>query len=205
VAAAPAAPALAAVGGPAATQGSAEALGLRPRLRLTPEGPPEAPRLASQPPPQESVRLGPAPPLKARSGGDWSWKDLLSSIDEPPLDDDVLADRMIGEIEALGLDAPALLPISRIDEIAAAVQAGDVSAVKEAVRATAPGAVRRLSRRILTDHVLRAQADRYLRRYEALLTDSARRDRDGFMTTTLLGSDPGRAFLLFKAAVGELH
>jgi hypothetical protein len=58
---------------------------------------------------------------------------------------------------------------------------------------------------VLTDKVLRAQADRYLQRYEDLLIDSARRDRDGFVTAALLGSDPGRAFLLFNAAVGELH
>jgi hypothetical protein len=198
--------ALAAVGGPAAQQSSAEVLGLRPRLRLTPDvAPPPAPSQVSTPPFRANAQPTPQAAARPTAGGEWSWKDLLSSIDEPPLDDDVLADRMISAIEGLGLDAPTLLPLSRIDEIAAAVQAGDVTGVKEAVRASAPSAVRRLSRRVLTDHVLRAQADRYLRRYEDLLTDSARRDRDGFMTATLLGSDPGRAFLLFKAAVGELH
>jgi hypothetical protein len=69
----------------------------------------------------------------------------------------------------------------------------------------APGAVRRLSRRVQTDQVLRAHADRYVRRYEDLIHDSAKRDREGFMTAALLGSEPGRAFLLFDAAVGELH
>ena len=129
----------------------------------------------------------------------------MSSIDEPPLDDDILADRMISEIEALGLDAPALLPAAAVEEIAGWIQAGDLTSARDAVRAAAPAAVRRLSRRVLTDHVLRGQVDRYVRRYEALLGDSARRDQDGFMTATLLGSDAGRAFLLFKGAVGELH
>jgi hypothetical protein len=117
----------------------------------------------------------------------------------------VLAERLIAEIEALGLDVGALLPLGRIDEIAAVMKAGDPGRVREAVRGFAPSAVRRLSRRVLTDRVLRSQADRYVKRYEDLLAESARRDRDGFATASLLGSDPGRAFLLFKAAVSELH
>ena len=137
--------------------------------------------------------------------GGWTWKDLLSSIDEPPIDDEVLAERLISEIEALGLDAAALLPLTRIDEIAAVMQSGDTDGVRAVVRTLAPGAVRRLSRRVLTDKVLRSHADRYVRRYEDLLHDSQRRDREGFMTAALLGSGPGRAFLLFNAAVGELH
>ena len=150
-------------------------------------------------------RAAAAPVREPAREAAWTWKDLLSSIDEPPIDDEVLAERLIAEIEAMGLDAANLLPLHRIDEIAAAVQRGDGQSAREAVRGLAPGAVRRLSRRVLTDKVLRAQADRYVRRYEDLLHDSARRDHEGFMTAALLGSDPGRAFLLFNAAVGELH
>jgi hypothetical protein len=204
---------------PAATAAvpSAEALGLRPRLRLTPaaadvpapQAPPVmpvqagAPTAAFQPSALPSSR--PPAPSSAQGAGEWTWKDLLSSIDEPPMDDDVLAERLISEIEALGLDASGLLPLNRIDEIAAVLQAGDVEAAREVVRNLAPSAVRRLSRRVLTDKVLHAHADRYLQRYEDLLADSAKRDREGFVTAALLGSDPGRAFLLFNAAVGDLH
>jgi hypothetical protein len=181
-----------------------ESLGLRPRLRLSVDAPtPAAPRRAAP------ISSGPTPPRHDAGGhgdtGEWTWKDLLSSIDEPPIDDEVLAERLISEIEALGLDVGALLPNGRIDEIAAVMQSGDADGVREVVRNLAPSAVRRLSRRVLTDKVLRAHADRYLQRYEDLLSDSAKRDRDGFVTATLLGSDPGRAFLLFNAAVGELH
>ncbi len=197
---------------------SAGDIGLRPRLRLTPEAPPTPqPIAAERPAPKTFADLEaftraagrPAttqPPADApRDTSAWTWKDLLSSIDEPPIDDEVLAERLISEIETLGLDAATLLPLSQIDAIAVAMKRGDVTAVREAVRSLAPGAVRRLSRRVLTDKVLRAQADRYVRRYEDLLNDSARRDQEGFMTAALLGSDPGRAFLLFDAAVGELH
>ena len=210
---------------------SASEAGLRPRLRLTAEdvAPPPRPTMAppaaasaaprpaarpERPPPVTHETLDPfvrarpatAPAREApQDTRAWTWKDLLSSIDEPPIDDEVLAERLISEIEALGLDAVSLLPLSQIDALAAAMQKGDAERVREAVRALAPGAVRRLSRRVLTDKVLRAQADRYVRRYEDLIHDSARRDTEGFMTAALLGSEPGRAFLLFDAAVGELH
>jgi len=192
-------------------------LGLRPRLRLTPE-PAAAPPMASAaapggasvaapPRPAPAPLSRPAETARAAPADDseWTWKDLLSSIDEPPMDDEVLAERLIAEIENLGLDASGLLPLNRIDEIAAVLQSGDVEGAREVVRNLAPSAVRRLSRRVLTDKVLHAHADRYLQRYEDLLADSAKRDRDGFVTAALLGSDPGRAFLLFNAAVGELH
>jgi hypothetical protein len=176
---------------------SADAIGLRPRLKLTVDAPKPAPL---RPAPVEAAE----PPSRGDDNA-WTWKDLLSSIDAPPMDDEVLAERLISEIEALGLDASMLLPLARIDEIAAVMQAGDNAGARDVVRNLAPSAVRRLSRRVLTDKVLRVQADRYLQRYQDLLTDSAKRDRDGFVTATLLGSDPGRAFLLFNAAVGELH
>ena len=210
----------------AAVRADTDDIGLRPRLKLSaapmPSGP-DAPApatdadidailLADPVKPaqvQEKARAPePEPTLSAASStrdGGWTWKDLLSSIDEPPIDDEVLAERLISEIEALGLDAAALLPLTRIDEIAAVMQSGDNDGVRAVVRSLAPGAVRRLSRRVLTDKVLRSHADRYVRRYEDLLHDSQRRDREGFMTAALLGSGPGRAFLLFDAAVGELH
>jgi hypothetical protein len=187
---------------------SSDDQGLRPRLKLT--SPPASALAAVVSATPAEARAAPAPPRPAQTAspaaaGEWTWKDLLSSIDEPPMDDEVLAERLIMEIENLGLDAPSLLPLHRIDEIATVLQAGDVDGARDVVRNLAPSAVRRLSRRVLTDKVLHAHADRYLQRYETLLAESAKRDLDGFVTAALLGSDPGRAFLLFNAAVGELH
>ena len=193
---------------------SAASAGLRPRLRLTP-APAEdlaasmfEPREPAPPRAEPEVRAAspaPAPPAKDddHPTDQWTWKDLLSSMDEP-VDEEALAERMMGEISALGIDAAALLPRSRIDEIAAVMQAGDSAGAREVVRRLAPAAVRRLSRRVLTDKVLRAEADRYVSRYEALLGDAVARDREGFMTAALLGSEPGRAFLLLDAAIGDL-
>jgi len=139
-----------------------------------------------------------------REEGGWTWTDLLNSIDETPPDEDALADRMIGEIEALGLDPAALLPRARIDEIAAAIQAGDGSGAREVVRRLAPAAVQRLSRRVLLDGGLRSQTERYLRRYNEIVADAKDRDKEGFMVAALLSSDPGRAYLLLDAGLGEL-
>ena len=187
---------------------SAAGAGLRPRLKLTPTPADRAIKTvfgadsAARRPSQRDQLPGEAVRDEA---DEWTWKDLLSSIEEAPIDEDSLADQLIAEIEALGVDAGALLPRARIDEIAAALQTGDASGAREVVRRLAPAAVRRLSRRVLTDKLLRAQAARYVRRYEDLIHDSATRDREGFMTAALLGSEPGRAFLLLDAAVGDLH
>jgi hypothetical protein len=194
-------------------------LGLRPRLRLTPTDADSAlksvfdplqGRQRDPPPPRMFAERGaPIGPERAparavdRDMDEWTWKDLLSSIDETPATDDALAGLMIEEISALGVDAGALLPRNRLDEISATAVTQGPSAIRDAVRRLAPAAVRRLSRRVLTDKVLKDQADRYLRRYFDLLQGSI--EKDPSVVNTLLGSDPGRAYLLLDAAVGDLH
>ena len=56
----------------------------------------------------------------------------------------------------------ALLPRVRIDQIAAAIQAGEPAAGREIVRRLAPAAVRRLARRMISDRGFRTQAGRYV-------------------------------------------
>jgi hypothetical protein len=142
----------------------------------------------------------------AGSGEGWTWKDLLSSIDEsdhaegnPPLEEALAA-----EIGAMGIDPAALLPRSRIHEIAAAIQTRDTEGAREVVRKLAPAASRRLARRLFTDEVLKRQVVTYLGRYHGLLQDAADRDHDGFLVETLLTSEAGRTYLLFDAAAGDL-
>lgn len=176
----------------------ADAAGLRPRLKLTPTATDEEFNTVFE---QASGRA-PEPP--AAEGHEWTWKDLLSSIDEAPEGEDRLADKMVAAIETLGIDPQALMPRQRIDEIAAAMQTGDQLGAREVVRKLAPAAVRRLSRRILTDIALRSQAGRFLKRHEAALDEAAAQDHEGFAMAELLGSREGRAFLLIDAAVGDL-
>ena len=173
--------------------------GLRPRLRLKPtDG-------------DETIRdvFEPAQAQPKTIGDSWTWRDLLGGMDgraeppEPTLDDETLADRLIDEIGALGVDPNALLPRTRVEEAAAAYQHGDPDGAREVVLRVAPAAVRRIRRRIMTEKSLRAQAERFVDRYEGMLADAARQDQSGYMSISLLASESGRAFLLIDAAVGE--
>ncbi len=64
--------------------------------------------------------------------------------------------------------------------------------------------MRKLARRVLSDKLLRAQADRLIERYQGLLQGVARRESDGLTAAGLLSSDTGRAFLLLDAALGDI-
>ena len=67
----------------------------------------------------------------------------------------------------------------------------------------APAAVRRISRRVLTDRDLRADVERFVRYYDGSIAEAARSgDRD--TVNHLLLSESGRTFLLLEAAVGDL-
>jgi hypothetical protein len=190
--------------------------GLRPRLRLTPTasdeefkqvfdaaGGREAPRR------EASARDHAARDQGAKEQGEpggegWTWKELLSSMDEEPVIDEThLAELVLGEIETMGIDAGALLPRARIEEVADAAQAGDAEAVRAGVRRLAPAAIRRLSRRLASDRLFRAQSERFVQRYQALIGDTVRRGGDGMVIAALLGSDQGRAFLLFDTAFSD--
>ena len=169
------------------------ASGLRPRLKL-------APTTADANVSQVFETAG----EPAAEGGGWSWQELLSSMDDAPVEDRQLVDRLIGEIEGLGVDADALLPPARIEEIAAAVDSGDAAGGRAVVRHLAPAAVRRLSRRALAEPALRAHAERYIKSYAQRLDEAvARKGRGSPSVSSLLAAEEGRAFLLFDAAIGD--
>lgn len=171
----------------------------RPRLRLTPTATDEEFANVFE---QAGGRV--EEPANGEDG--WTWKDLLSSIDQANGEDEgeaELADALTHEISAMGIDPTALLPRTRIDEIAAAIQTRDLAGGREVVRRLAPAATRRLTRRIHGDKALQRQVTKYLVRYGELLEDAADRDPEGFMVATLLSSDAGRTYLLLDAATGE--
>jgi hypothetical protein len=177
---------------------SAEA-GLRPRLKLSPTS---ADSEVSQV--FEGAGQPAAPAGSGSEGADWTWQELLSSMDDTPVDDRQLVDRLLGEIEGLGVDPAAFLPSARIDEIAAVQEAGDAEGAKAIVRRLAPTAVRRLSRRILAEKGLRAHVERFVGDY-ALQIRKLSGESDGREAViSLLSTDEGRAFLLFETAVGDL-
>ena len=176
---------------------TAREAGLRPRLRLTPTATDEEFRSVFE---AAAARV----PAEPEPEGKWSWKDLLSSIDGDDTDAEGLAERLLSEIEGMGIDPGALLPRGRVDEIAAAVQTRDYGGAREVVRRLAPAAIRRLVRRLFSDAALRGQTERYLRRFTGMLDEAAERDRGGMLVASLLSSDAGRAWLLLDAAHGDL-
>jgi hypothetical protein len=165
-----------------------EDLGLRPRLKLTGFDEPAHPK----------------PPKPAEGDPDWTWNELVSALDEGDADDSQMERALIGEIEGLGIDAEALIPRRRLMELAQNHEVGDSSAAREVIHRIAPAAVRKLARLILSDKLLRAQADRFVNRYAGLLRGAGRRGTEGPTVISLLSTDAGRAYLLLDAAVGDL-
>ncbi|WP_419251631.1 polar localization protein TipN [Caulobacter sp. ErkDOM-YI] len=174
--------------------------GQRPRLRLTPTATDDEFRSVFD---TAGGRGGPAAP-EGPDGQNWSWRSLLSGIENSSPGDAALGEKLAAEISAMGIDPHALLPRGRIDEIAAAIQTRDSSGAREVVKRLAPAAIRRLVRRLFSDATLRANAERFLKRYAGMIEEAGGQDREGFLVAALLSSDAGRAYLLLDAATGDL-
>ena len=139
------------------------------------------------------------------AGGEgWTWKDLLTSIDDSVQEGGGLGEDLARDLVDMGVDAEKLLPAARVTEIAAAVQAGDMDGARQVVRRLAPAATRRIGRRLFTDDAVRQRTDAYLQRYRALTLDAAARDPSGRMLGDMLADAAGRTFLLLDAAAGDL-
>lgn len=188
---------------------------VRPRLRLTPTASDSEFSAVFE-------EAGGRTPEVAEANEGWTWKDLLSSIDdaeqeapapvqaaepepEPePVPPAPLEEVLAAEIGAMGIDPTALLPRSKVHEVAVTLQARDVNGAREVVRRLAPAATRRLARRLFADDVLKRQVMTYLGRYSGLLEEAVERDGGGLLLESLLSSEAGRTYLLFDAAAGDL-
>jgi hypothetical protein len=171
---------------------SAQDAGLRGRLRLT--------RTDAD---AEVRNVFEAPKPRAE-GEAWSWRDVLGGLDPNARaadgDEDAVAARLIDEIKKLGVDPQALLPRTRVDEAAAAWLRADADGARVVIRRVAPAAVRRISRRVITDRSLRSLAERYVARFAARVGE----ERTEAAASNLLASEQGRSFLLIDAAIGDL-
>ncbi|MFD1785723.1 polar localization protein TipN [Phenylobacterium terrae] len=188
-----------------ALEPTAARLGLRPRLRLTPTATDEEFTQVFESATGGARLEEPPAPMAGADG--WTWKELLSSIDEGEGADEQAEDAeavVLAEVARMGVDATALLPQPRTDELAAVIQAGDASGAREVVKGLAPAAIRRLSRRLNGDKKLKSAAAGFVSSYRAVLTEAAQRDSRGYMVANLLDTDAGRAFLLVDAAAGDL-
>ena len=183
-----------------AQEPTAAQAGLRPRLKLSPTNADAQVSNVFEAAGEPSA--GTASP-EAAPGGGWTWQELLSSMNDGPVDEAQLTDRLIGEIESLGVDLAALLPRARVDEITTVMAAGDVTGARTVVRHLAPAAVRRLSRRTLAEQGLRGHAERFVKRYADMIDHAFEmRDQGAPAVIALLSTDEGRTFLLFDAALG---
>lgn len=175
-------------------EGEPRGFGLRGRLKLEP-----MPGAAVQNQPEKD-RLG--------------WSDLvdegpgeapldLETPVMPAADSEALGERITAAIRRMGVDPNALLPRSRVEEASQAVAAGDPDRARQIVRRVAPAAVRSVSRRVLTDPDLRADAEAYVRAFSQDLSARAAAG-DGPGVLGRLTSDGGRAYMLLDAAIGDL-
>jgi hypothetical protein len=185
--------------------------------------PPPSPREPERPAPERGfglrgrLRLAPtvddpgsrtAPPASDRL----DWADLVDDagpeapleLDTPVMPDDAgaLADRITAAIRRMGVDPNALLPRSRVEEAAEAFASRDPDRARQIVRRVAPAAVRSVSRRVISDPELRADAERFVRGQAARLSQQAADGASAVMA--VLATDTGRAFMLLDAAIGDL-
>ena len=182
----------------------ADQIGLRARLRLTPTATDaefsEVFEAAGGRPAAKAGDEAEAP----EGSEEWTWKDLLASIDGAEAKGERLQDQLAAELAGMGVEPAKLLPKARIDEIAAAVQTGDADGAAQVVRRLAPAAVRRIARQLASDPTVRRQALTYIRRYQTLIADAVVRDPEGFLMAGMLAEDAGRLYLLLDAAAGDL-
>ena len=174
--------------------------GLRPRLKLTPTATDEEFSAVFE----SAGGISGEPAEAPHEGESWTWKDLLASIDGADEDGERLQDILGEALAAMGVEPAKLLPKARIDEIAAAVQTGDIDGAREVVTRLAPAATRRIARRLATDEAIKRQVQVYVRRHQTLVDDAVVRDPEGFLMATLLGDEAGRLYLLLDAAAGDL-
>jgi hypothetical protein len=116
---------------------------------------------------------------------------------------EALEERIMAAIRRMGVDPNALLPRSRVEEAADALAERDPDRARQIVRRVAPAAVRSVSRRVLTDPDLRADAETFVRGFARDLATRATAN-DGAGILVRLTSAGGRAFMLLDAAVGDL-
>jgi hypothetical protein len=185
---------------------TAEAAGLRPRLKLTPTASDEEFKTVFD-------AAGGREPAAEPGEDSWTWKELLSSMEPPTAaapasapasapDDGAVALALLDDIDAMGIDAAALLPRGRIDQIALALREDGSEGGRALVHRLAPAALRLLSRRMMSDRAFQAQAERFMRRYVQFISEAIS-DGDAAMISSILGSDQGRAYLLIDAAASD--
>ena len=184
----------------------ADTIGLRNRIRLTPTATDKEFTAVFEAAGGTSVssEAGEDPDDEAASDGEeWTWKDLLASLDGSGASSDGPENQLVAELAHMGVDPEALLPKGRVVEIAAALQTGDLTGSREVVCKLAPAATRRIARRLFTDDDVKQRAEVFVHRYRTLVSETISRDPTGMLLAKRLDEPGGRLFLLLDAAAGD--
>jgi len=175
----------------------------RPRLKLTPA-------IETAPAPTPEVAVAPPPPItpvnlgsSSEKSDQWTWKDLLTSLEEDFVEDEQLGPILAQEIHDMKIDTQSLLPRASVEEIASSINSGDYDAALDKVTALAQNSIRRLAKRLQSDRGLMTKAERFVEIQSNMIVDAASRDREGFLMPTLLSNEQGRAYLLYAAALAD--
>ncbi|RAK66515.1 polar localization protein TipN [Phenylobacterium kunshanense] len=182
----------------------ADRIGLRNRIRLTPLATDREFTAVFEAAGGTAPAAPPPSGEEADDGETWTWKDLLASLDGADGEGERLEDVLGAELAHMGVDPEKLLPLTRVEEIAAAMQTGDMEGGREVVRRLAPAATRRIARRLFTDDAMKRKTEVYVRRYKTLVDDSVARDPKGLVLANMLAGPAGRIFLLLDAAAGDM-
>lgn len=132
--------------------------------------------------------------------GNWSWKDVLASIDENGSDIRPFQ-QVRAASEAMGLKPMHAFRGSDLDRILARSTQGD-GARRKAVREAASDPVRRMERRIKRDEEYARAAQQFVDGFAPRLIRALKAPNRDTETLALYNSEEGRLFLLVDAALG---
>lgn len=187
----------------------------RPRLRLSPidEPAPFAPKLPES--------------REAKDGDNWSWREVFSGMDAPdrgerqetherlyeddnaplpPHDPEFDQDEslIMDEIRDMNVDLTALMGRSRLEDIIVSIVADENDGARAQVKRMAPSIVRRLGRRLTADETLRHHVSGFVGEFDRQINIALMSKNAAVALMELLGTDLGRAYLLYDAAIGDL-
>jgi hypothetical protein len=150
---------------------------MRPRLRLTPTAT-DAEFSAVF-----DAAGGKAPPAPSAAGRGRGRLDPGRTCSEtstrPPRPaTSALAERLAGEIGAMGIDPPPSCPRPASRRSPPRSRPATRPGARAVVKSLAPAAIRRLVRRLFSDNGLRDDAERFRRRYGGMIDEAAEQDRE---------------------------
>lgn len=139
-------------------------------------------------------------PAPGAADGNWSWKDVLASIDENGSDIRPFQ-QVRAASEAMGLKPMHAFRGSDLDRILARSAQGD-GARRKAVREAAGDPVRRIERRIKRDEDYARAGQQFVDGFAPRLNRALRAHNRDTEMLALYNSEEGRLFLLMDAALG---